>query len=385
MRLKQLLEERAKKQEAMKAMVEKAGTEQRTLTKDEKTDFDKLDEEIKALDDTIRAIRAVRALEEEPEETEEGEEKEKEEKRSTEEMEYRAFDAYIRDTIENRDDTNMTKSENGAVIPTSIANKIIEKVIDMCPIYKDADRYNVGGTLTIPYYDESEGDVKMDYADEFTDGESNAGKFKNISLSGYLGRAITDVSKSLINNSSFDVVSFVVNRMALAIAKFLEKELLHGTDSKIEGLSTVTQTVTTAAATAITADEVIDLQEMIPDVYQENAYFIMNKETRTAIRKLKDGQGNYLLNKDANSRWGYTLFGKDVYTSDSMDKIGGGKTTMYYGDYTGLAVKVSEDINIDVLRETKARQHAVEVLGFVEVDAKVQNAQMIAKMVQKAS
>ena len=51
----------------------------------------------------------------------------------------------------------------------------------------------------------------------------------------------------------------------------------------------------------------------------------------------------------------------------------------------GLAVKVSEDINIEVLRETKARQHAVEVLGFVELDAKVQNAQMIAKLTLKSS
>lgn len=62
-----------------------------------------------------------------------------------------------------------------------------------------------------------------------------------------------------------------------------------------------------------------------------------------------------------------------------------GKTVIYYGDMKGLAVKVSEDVNIDVLRETKARQHAVEVLGFVEMDAKVQNAQMLTKLVTPAS
>ena len=110
----------------------------------------------------------------------------------------------------------------------------------------------------------------------------------------------------------------------------------------------------------------------------------MNKSTRKAIRKLKDGQGNYLLNEDATSRWGYTLFGKDVYTSAQMDTMAAGKTAIYYGDYKGLAVKVSEEINIDVLRETKARQHVVEVLGFVEFDAKVQNAEMIAALVMGA-
>jgi HK97 family phage major capsid protein len=220
----------------------------------------------------------------------------------------------------------------------------------------------------------------MAYADEDTDGESTSGTFKSISLGGFLGRAITDVSKSLINNSNFDIVDFVVARMAKAIARFIEKELLNGTDKKVAGLSGVTQTVTCASATAITSDEIIDLQESVPDVYQPNAYFVMSKATRTAIRKLKDGQGNYLLNKDANSRWGYTLFGKDVYTTDNMSDIATGKTAMYYGDMLGLAVKVSEDVNIDVLRETKARKHMVEVLGFVEFDAKVQNAQMISAL-----
>jgi HK97 family phage major capsid protein len=239
----------------------------------------------------------------------------------------------------------------------------------------------VGGTLQIPYYDETTGDITMEWADEFTEGDSTSGKFASISLTGYLARAVTDVSKSLINNSQFNIVDFVVDRMARSSAIFLEKTLLLGADNKAEGLTGVTQTVTAASANVVTADEIIELQEMVPDAYQANAYFVMNKNTRTAVRKLKDGQGNYLMNKDANTRWGYTLFGKDVYTSDSMPEMETGKTAMFYGDYTGLAVKVSEEINIEVLRETKARQHAVEVLAFVELDAKVQNAQKLAKLV----
>lgn len=92
-----------------------------------------------------------------------------------------------------------------------------------------------------------------------------------------------------------------------------------------------------------------------------------------------------MLNKDAASRWGYTLFGKDVYCSDNMPGMAAGKTAIYYGDYKGLAVKVSEDINIEILRETGARRHIIEVLGFVEFDAKVQNTQMIAALKMKES
>lgn len=389
MNLKKYLEMIETKRSEMRAILDKANTEERTLTKEEREAFDKLDEEIRELTATVNAIQTERSLEtpdvEEPiEET-----KEDEEERSVEDMEARAFEDYIRGEVsEERTAVNMTKGDNGAVVPASIANKIIEKVVEISPIFHDADRYNVGGTLSIPYYDDSTSDIVMDYADEFTDGESSSGKFLSISLTGFLGRAICDVSKSLINNSQFDIVNFVINRMARNIAIWIEGQLLNGTTNKIEGLSGVTLAKESASATALTSDELIDVQSLIPDVYQSDAYWIMNKATRTAISKLKDGQNNYLLIRDFNSRWGYTLLGKDVYTTDNMVTLGSanaGKTAIYYGDMKGLAVKVSEDINIEVLRETKARQHAVEVLGFVELDAKVQNAQMIAKLTLKSA
>lgn len=380
MNLKKLLEMRAAKQAEMKAIIDAANTEERALNADEQQKFTELEAEIRNIDATITAIQTARDLgENEPA----GDDNDGGEGESDEEREIRSFEAYLRGE-ESRADVPLTKGDNGAVVPTSIANKIIEKVVEMCPIYHDAERYNVTGTLQIPYYDDSTGDIAVGYADEFTDGESSTGTFKSISLGGFLARALTDVSKSLINNSQFNIVDFVINRMARNIALFIEKELLHGTEGKVAGLSGVTQKITTESSTAITADELIDLQEAIPDVYSAGAYFVMKKSTRTAIRKLKDGQGNYLLNKDANSRWGYTLFGKDVYTSDAMDAIGAGKTAVYYGDMTGLACKVSEEVNIEVLRETKARQHAVEVIGFVEFDAKVQDAQKLAALVMKA-
>lgn len=394
MNLKQLLELRAKKQAEMKAIIDGAGEQQRALNTEERENFDKLDGEIRELDETISRIQSFRNLDSYVEEegtAEEPSEGAQAEEQTVEQREYRAFDAYIRGIshIETRDgalstEVPMKKSENGAIIPDTIANKIITKVVDICPIYQDATKYNVPGTLQIPYYDESTGDITMEYADEFSDGESKSGKFKSISLKAYLARAITDISKSLINNSQFDVVDFVVTRMAEQIARFIEHELLIGTTDKVEGLSGVTQIVTAESSTALTADELIDLQEAVPDAYQTNAYFVMNRATRTSIRKLKDGQGNYLLNKDANARWGYTLFGKDVYCSDNMPKIAAGNTVVYYGDYTGLAVKVSEEINIEILREIKAKHHAVEALGFVEFDSKVENAQKIAKLKMKS-
>lgn len=394
MKFKKLKEKRLLLQSEMEKLIASAYNENRALSDEESKRFDEIEKEIQDIDKTIATEERARKLEpvEDRSTVDDGRNAEQraEEKARAEE---RAFANYIRGIVEDRADGDasadagaaMKLTDNGAVIPQSIANKIIEKIVDISPIYKDSEHYNVGGMLSIPYYDDSTGDIKMEYCDEFTEGESSSGKFKSISLNGYLARAITEVSKSLINNSQFNITNYVVAKMAQNIARFIERELLFGTKDKVDGLSGVKNVITADSTNAITADEVIDLQESIPDAYQANAYFIMNKSTRTFLRKLKDGDGNYLLNKDATSRWGYTLFGKDVYCSDNMPGMTAGKTAVYYGDMKGLAVKVSENINIEILRETGARRHIVEVLGFVEFDAKVQNAQMIAALKMKAS
>lgn len=375
--LKALIEKRNEKVAEMQSILDKAKEEKRAMTEEEMAQFNALEKEISDLDATIEAEKRASNYTI----TDDNKDKSVEERAEAEE---RAFANYIRGVVEERADVNMTTGDNGAVIPTSIANKIIKKVYDISPIYQLATRYNVGGTLNIPYYDESTQSITMAYATEFNELESTSGKFASIELKGFLAGVLTKVSKSLINNSQFAIVPFVVNAMADSIAKWIENELLNGTTNKIAGLSTVTQTVTAASSTAITADELIDLQETVPDAYQGPAIWIMNKATRTAIRKLKDNDGNYILNKDATAKWGYTLFGKDVYTSDNMPGMEAGKTAIYYGDMSGLAVKLSEEMNIEVLREKFATQHAVGVVGWLEMDSKVENAQKIAKLVMKA-
>lgn len=376
--LKALIEKRNEKVAEMQSILDKAKEEKRAMTEEEMAQFNALEKEISNLDATIEAEKRASNYTI----TDDNKDKSVEERAESEE---RAFENYIRGVVEQRADVNMTTGENGAVIPSSIANKIIKKVYDISPIYQLATRYNVGGTLNIPYYDESTHSITMAYATEFTDLESTSGKFASIELKGFLAGVLTKVSKSLINNSQFNLVEFVIGAMAESIARWIEKELLNGTTDKIAGLSTVTQTVTAASSTAITADELIDLQEAVPDTYQANAIWIMNKATRTAIRKLKDDDGNYILNKDATSKWGYTLFGKDVYTSDNMPTMAAGNTAIYYGDFSGLAVKVSEEMNIEVLREKFATQHAVGVVGWLEMDSKVENAQKIAKLVMPSA
>ena len=63
-----------------------------------------------------------------------------------------------------------------------------------------------------------------------------------------------------------------------------------------------------------------------------------------------------------------------------MDDIAANKLAVLYGDYSGLSVNFREDIGIEVLREAYHTQHAIGINAWVEFDAKVENAQKIAKL-----
>ena len=384
--LKKLKEKKNALKLQMKGILDKAqeNGEVRALTEEEQKEFDRLENEIKALEATIARMEKVE--DDKIEKTDPAEDAGSEEKTEKEKQEERAFGNYIRGIVEERADVNLTKSDNGAVIPTSIADKIITKIKEICPIYEMADRYEVGGTLTIPYYDESTQKITMAYADEFTDLNSTSGQFKSIELKGFLAGALTKISKSLVNNSKFDIVNFTIGAIAEAARQWIEGELLNGTSNKVAGLASgVTQVVTAASSTAVTCDELMDVQDKVPDAFQGDAIWIMNRATRSAILKLKDNDGKYLLNPDVSAKWGYTLLGKDVYCSDNMSGMAAGKTAIYYGSMKGLALKISEDIDVQILNEQFATQHAVGVMAWVELDAKVQNAQMLSALKMKAS
>lgn len=383
--IKALRETRAEKVEELKLLYATLESEERAITEDEEKRAESINDEIKRIDKTIVILNEMKKNIEERGEREEPEDdpEKKEEKRA--EDEERAFADYIRGVVtdEHRAE-NLTKTDNGALIPQTIANKIIKKVYDISPILEKTTKYNVKGELKIPKYKAEADNIVMAYSNEFTELEAKAGEFETISLTGYLAGVLSLISNSLINNSQFDIVSFVIDQMAYNVSRFIEKELLIGTDNKIEGLKDVSLTTTAAKATVIKADELIDLQDSIKDAFQQNAMWIMNSKTRTAIRKLKDNNGRYLLQDDVNSPFGKTLLGKPVYCSDNMPELAASTTTIYYGDMSGLAVKIVEALEINVLREKYATQHATGVVGWMEMDAKVENEQKIAKMVMGA-
>lgn len=380
--LKELQEKRDELLGEMEQLTNGVKLEKRAFTEEETGKFESLRAQVEGIDKTVETIEKARSLQkvEQPKIPETGLTKDGEQE-TEEELQVRAFANVIR----NRADQNITKTDNGAVIPKTIANKIIDKVKDISPLFRDAEKYNVKGIVSIPYVDEASDNIKVAYAPEFTDLEAKDAKLTSIDLTGYLAGVLTKVSVSLINSADRDLVAWVINKMAAAVAEFMDKEILVGTSGKITGLSTATNVQTAKAADKITADELITLRNSLKSVYQSGAYWVMAPDTLTAVQKLKDNNGRYLFNDDIVEGFSGKILGKPVYTTDQAPAMAAGKNAIFYlNPAAGLAVKLVED-SVQVLREKYATQHAIGVVAWVEADAKVQNQQAVAVLKMAAA
>lgn len=375
--LKSLIEKRNSIVEEINNLFKGAETEKRALTDDEQATFDAKNAELKALDKTIESAREARSLTMMDDETPKTPE-EKEEKRSVEETEKRMFETYLREQRAGE----MTKGANGAVIPTTIANRIIDTVKQIAPIYALTTKFNVKGKLQFPV---ASGSITTGYQEEFTDIASSAVTFTNVELDGHLIGALSKVSVSLINNAQFDIVSYVVNKIAQSIAEFLEKELIKG-NTKIKGVTDTSyegkgvQKVESFKEGTISTDDLIEAQGEVKMNVQEGCQWLMNQGMLNEIRKLKDNNGQYVLNPDLRTGFGFMLLGKPVMISDEMPN-----DTVVYGDWSAVYVNIHEDINIRQLNEVYAAQHGVGFVAWAELDAKLVEQGKFTKLVKKAA
>ena len=373
--MKFLIEKRNAIVEEINNLFTAAEDEKRALTEDEQSTFEAKTAELKALDKTIEAKREARSLTMMDNETPKNP-KEKEGKRSTEECEARAFENYLREQRSGE----MAKGDNAAIIPQTIANRIIDTVKQVAPIYALTTKFNVKGKLQFPV---AKGSITTGYQTEFTDIASSAVSFENVELDGYLIGALSKVSVSLINNAQFDIVGYVVNKIAQSIAEFLEKELIVGvtnikgiTDKSYEGKGV--KKVETATKDALTADDLIDTQAALKMNVQDGCQWLMNQDMLTKVRKLKDNNGQYILNPDVRTGFGYELLGKPVMISDEMPA-----DTVVYGNWSAMYVNIHEDINIRQLNEVYAAQHGVGFVAWAELDAKLVEQDKFAKLTMK--
>ena len=393
MNLKKYAELKANKQKEMNDLVEKVEKEERAMTPEEDELFNNLEKEINAINETVAKINKSRKLTEEESTTNEETDNEKklsEEERALkiEERELEDFGKYIRNEVleERAGEVQFKKGTNGAIVPQSIANKIIMTAYNVSPILEKTTPYNCKGKITIPVYgkDDSGNDITVGYGEDFTALTEKAGKFGGVDLEDYLIGALSKLGNSLINNTDLDLANIVINIMADYVRMFLEKEILIGTTGKITGCKDITR-IHEVATAVLTYDDLVKLKNKVIQAYRKGSCWVMNQDTATAIELIKDSDGRPMFVDDPTGEFNGKILGYPVFVSDAMPDIEAGKRPIIFGNFSGIALKKTKELEIQVLRELYATEHATGIVAWLEADAKVENLQKLAALDIKAA
>lgn len=208
-------------------------------------------------------------------------------------------------------------------------------------------------------------------------------------LSAHKLTALIKVSEELLNDSAFDLEDYFRREFARRISNAEELAFITGDgNGKPSGLFSETDGgevgITTASATAITADEVINLYYSLRSPYRKKAVWLMNDATVNAIRLLKDKNGQYLWQPALKEGAPDTLLGRPVYTSIAVPTITDGGKVMAFGDLSYYWIGDREGISFRRLNELYATKGQVGFLATKRVDAKLVLSEAVKLLQMKA-
>ena len=213
-------------------------------------------------------------------------------------------------------------------------------------------------------------------------GQTSIGAFK-------LGTFIK-VSDELLNDSVFDIASYVAREFGRRIGAAEEEAFFTGNGTgKPTGILNATGGagvgVTTAGATAITMDEVMDLFYSLRAPYRRSAVFLMNDSTVKALRKLKNGSGDYIWQASVTAGTPDTILNRPVYTSAFMPAIAAGAKSILFGDLGFYWVADREGRAFKRLNELYAATGQVGFLSSERVDGKLILPEAVKVLAQKST
>ena len=211
-----------------------------------------------------------------------------------------------------------------------------------------------------------------------------------MSIGSYKLATMIKVSEELLNDSAFDVPAYIAREFARRIGAAEEEAFFtgNGTGKPLGILATTggAQTgVTAASATAITMDEVMDLFFSLRAPYRRNSVFIMNDSTVKALRKLKNGNGDYLWQPSVRAGQPDTLLNRPVYTSTFMPAIAAGAKSILFGDLGYYWVADRQGRSFKRLNELFAATGQVGFLSSERVDGKLILPEAVKVLAQKAA
>ena len=214
--------------------------------------------------------------------------------------------------------------------------------------------------------------------------------FGQVSIGAYKLGTLIKVSEELLNDSVFDLQSYISREFARRIGAKEEEAFFTG-DGKGKPLGVLAATggaetgVTAASATAVTADELMDLYYSLKSPYRKKSVWVLNDSTIKAIRKLKDNNGQYLWQPSLTAGAPDMILGRPIKTSAYMPAIAAGAKTIAFGDFSYYWIADRQGRSFKRLNELFAATGQVGFLASQRVDGKMILAEAVKVLVQKAA
>lgn len=278
-----------------------------------------------------------------------------------------AFEAFIR-RGEVRDELVAgTDANGGYLVPEAQATEIIKLASNGNPMRELATVKTISGD-SYPFLVRSTGAGASWTTETGTRSATGTPTYAERRITPFEIYANPPISQQLLEDAAFDAEAEVNDAVAEEIRNQENDKFFNGTgSSEIQGIlagTTVddaswvdgkTGIITAANATAVTGDELIDLQDALHDDYQANATWLMNKKTFTAIRKLKQGTNGadkYLLwtPEIIGGRLTNTLMGAPVRKCSAMPVMAASSLAVVYGDIRAAYVIVDR-VGLSIMRD----------------------------------
>ena len=213
--------------------------------------------------------------------------------------------------------------------------------------------------------------------------------FGQVSIGAYKLATMIKVSEELLNDSVFNLEQYIAKEFGRRIGAKEEEAFFVGDGTgKPTGIFNTTGGagvgITTASASAITIDEIMDLFYSLKSPYRKNAVFVTNDATVKSIRKLKDGNGQYLWQPSVTAGQPDTILNRPLKTSAYVPAIAAAAKTIAFGDFSYYWVADRQGRAFQWLNELYAATGQVGFKATQRVDGKLILAEAVKVLQMKA-
>lgn len=272
--------------------------------------------------------------------------------------EMKAFNSLLRKGVLNPEEAKSlsvdSDPDGGYLVPPQTSSLIIEKLIEISPIRDLAEvvTLSLGDTLKMPAEDSQEFEGGW-VSERGSRAETTTAQLRMKSIVAHEMYANPPVTQQLLDDSAFNVEQWLASRVARTLAKTEGLAFVSGDGvGKPEGILTSADVTAVAggAASDLTADGIKDLVYALPEYYTQNATFLCKRATLGKIRKLKDGQGNYLWQPGLQVGQPGTIEGFKYREAIDMPAVDTNTYPIVFGDFRA-AYKIVDRQGIRVLRD----------------------------------